>query len=131
MKKILLFVFVFSMLQAHSQWNELTAPSVNYPVSQVVEHNGMLYATGNNGVFSSGDWGNSWTDLTNGFAQDPANSWREIVFAGDDIYARSTQLAVIKSTDNGATWSYDTVGLDSGAGWGEKSIISIHFNESL
>jgi len=127
MKKHLLIILLSILIKSgFAQWGLTTAPSPYYGPWSMVTFNGKLLVSTNDGVHSSSDVTN-WIDLTNGFADSSGNAWRQVVIAGSDIYAGSTLSAVIKSSDNGSTWSFDTTGLETG-GYGENQINALHYD---
>ncbi|MFC2101164.1 T9SS type A sorting domain-containing protein [Bacteroidota bacterium] len=127
MKKHLLIIILSIIISPiFAQWGLTTAPSMNIPPYSLVPFNGNMLASTGGGIYSTSD-GMSWTDLTNGFGLESGNAWRQIVIAGTDIYAGSTLKAVIKSSDNGSTWSYDTTGLETG-GFGANEIDALHYD---
>ena len=115
MKKLTIVFMFFAIFvnQLNAQWTTLSIVSTNYPSNFIVNNNGDLYVTTNDGVYKSIDDGMSWSEITNSFINDPSNANRYIEFAGNNIYVATTTKGVYMSPDNGGTWQFDTTGLGS------------------
>ena len=115
MKKLTIVFMFFAIFvnQLNAQWTTLSIVSTSYPSNFIVNNNGDLYVTTNDGVYKSIDDGMSWSEITNSFINDPSNANRYIEFAGNNIYVATTTKGVYMSPDNGGTWQFDTTGLGS------------------
>ncbi len=91
-------------------WQSHSIVSQNWPNNDVKSFGGKLYVASNNGLFSSSDNGNTWTDLTDGFSGN--SNLTEIQFTNNgNIFARQNSFGIIRSLDGGTTWEYDTAGV--------------------
>lgn len=75
----------------------------------ILQHEGKLYATTSNGVFTKTIGDTGWVQNLNGFS-DMGKSSNHIVAAGSKVYVGTTE-GPYYSSDGGATWTADHQGL--------------------
>jgi len=85
--------------------------SSDITIKSIITRNNVIYAAGYGGVFRSTNWGIQWTsiaDYNNGFSVYASTS---MAINDPFLYASSLSVGVMKSTDNGTTWTSIKSGL--------------------
>lgn len=123
MKTNLLFTILLSFVFTNSafpQWESLGLSTSQFEnIWDIESHNGILFASDNtDGFQKSTDNGDTWTAVNQtGFTTNPISIRAEIIkSAGSNLYvvtfnANYASSMVYKSTDDGQTFTPDTVGL--------------------
>lgn len=102
-------------LMAQTTWQPHSLVSEYWPNNDIKSYGGKLYVASNDGLFSSSDNGNTWTDLTSGFSG--YSDLVEIQFTNaGNIFVRKNSFGIIRSLDGGSTWEYDTTGVGQNYG---------------
>ena len=81
-------------------WSEVG--TLNVEVVDMLFKGNTLFAATKNGVYTSVDQGQNWTQLGGGLS---ATSYETIALDGTTLYAGSHDQGVYRSTDNGSTWA--------------------------
>ena len=94
---------VFS--QSAEQWRRLPGPSPEgASINALFSHGDYLFAGGNDGVFRSTDQGQSWKSVNLGKIDRP-QSITSFAAVGETLFAGVSGELMLRSTDNGLTWT--------------------------
>ncbi|MBL1215567.1 MAG: hypothetical protein HND52_19530 [Ignavibacteriae bacterium] len=99
-------------------WVKTSHPNVSI-TSLVVSNNGMIYSKEYYGPqYSSADSGLTWKELSYGSTPSEkekfSKSWELLCNDESNLFMRFDSSSIIKSTDNGESWSQIKVALDKG-----------------
>lgn len=95
-------------------WHPLTTFPNTHFISKIISTSaGTFLATQNDGIFLSGDNGQSWTNISSGIWNVQDFSDMNYTANGDLIVTNASGLFI--SSDNGQNWSEDDYGLPMGA----------------
>lgn len=110
-KGLLLALLVFSISGAiRAQWTKCNLPATAYPNAMAVSGNQVFVGTLASGMYVSGDKGDNWTQINNGFTQ--MQVW-SVSVAGNDVYAGTNGGALFRTSDQGNSWQTVNGGIPS------------------
>ncbi len=96
-----------------TSWHPLTTFSKDYFISKIISAStGTYIATQNNGIFFSGDNGQTWTNVTGGIPD--VRNFADMAYTPKGNLIFSGSSGVFLSTDNGQSWNEYDFGLPTG-----------------
>lgn len=117
MKKPLLFIYMFALLQpvSYSQWAGINSFPLTY-TKDIIKSGSTFYVCSlNDGVYKSTDGTVSWQQVNNGLVTAQALSVYQLLLTGNALYA-ATVDGIYKSVNNGANWVKKSSGIAIGGG---------------
>lgn len=91
--------FIFST-NGGKTWVDKPTNVINTGLRKMYSHQGKIYISTGDGVYSSDDFGNQWTLITNGLPKVPISAFN----INGKIFAAGTEQGMYISIDNGQSW---------------------------
>lgn len=91
--------FIFST-NGGQTWVDKPTNVINSGIRKMYSYRGKIYISTGEGVYSSNNFGNQWTLMTNGLGKDPISAFN----LNDKFFAAGTEQGLYISVDNGQSW---------------------------